>query len=260
MTIEVIMAQGVATDALGRAMYALISSRDGISARDIARALGVTRREVNQRLYTYPFIRDLCFRDDAYRWYGSIRQAVPHVGLGEYCGWYGTVREFMRQEEDTWFDELCLGCQRIGRSLSDTRGLFHSFRDCRQTMRELFEALGEFGVSCDVWELAFELRIRRAKWVRIYADVLVVTPTHAFSLEFKMKDTIDEDEVAQAAKYVPFLEVVLGDSVDVVAALVLTRAHDLYDHAPLAHSTAEVPVASADMLFNVFDEYLGFLA
>lgn len=248
-----------ATDALGRAMYGLISAHDGISARQIARELGVARKEVNQRLYTFPFIRDLCFRDDDYLWYGSIRQAFPHEGLSEFCGWYGTVGRFRAQDEDAWLDELRMGCARIGRSLNDTRGLTHSFLDCRQTMRELFDVLRDFDVDCDEWEVAFELRIKRARWVRIYADVLVITPSHAFSLEFKMKDEADPAEVLQAAKYVPYLEVVLGMRVDVVAALVLTRANDLFCHVPLGEGDAELPVASADMLFNVFDEYLGFL-
>ncbi|MBR3226057.1 MAG: hypothetical protein IKF78_12120 [Atopobiaceae bacterium] len=248
------------TDALGRAMYELICSRDGVSARDIARTLGVTRKEVNQRLYTYPFIRDLCFRDEDYLWYGTIGQGTPHVGLREYCGWYATVREFMACDEDGWLDELKEGCVRIGRSLNDTRGLIHSFLDCRSTMRELFDTLRSFGVDCGGWEIAFEMRIKRAKWIRIYADVLVITPTHAFTLEFKMKDAIDSEEVAQAAKYVPYLEVVLGSRVNVVAALVLTRARELFCHEPLGRTDAEVTVASRDMLFNVFDEYLGFLA
>ncbi len=253
------MARRTATDALGRAMYAFICAHDGVTARQIAHALGVSRKEVNQRLYTYPFIRDLCFCDDAYRWYGVIQQKIPHEGLREYSGWYGTVREFMRQDEDAWLEELRQGCVRIGRNLNNTRGLIHSFCDCRATMRELFCALRDFGVACEAWELVFELRIKRAKWVRIYADVLVVTPTHAFSLEFKMKDVVDAAEVAQAAKYVPYLEVVLGNTSNVIGALVLTRARDLYCHEPLEHTDAELPVASADMLFNVFDEYLGFL-
>ena len=246
-------------NALGRSMYALICAHDGIRAREIARELGVSRKEVNRQLYRYPFIRDLCYHDDEYLWYGTIQQAFPHVGLREYCGWYGTMHEFCALGENLWLDELRLGCMRVGRNLNDTRGLIHSFTDCRQTMRELVCALHDFGVDCDGWEIAFELRIKLAKWVRIYADVLVVTPTHAFSLEFKMKDAIEDEEVRQAAKYVPYLEVVMGARVDVVGALVLTRARDLYTHAQLGETTAEVPVASADMLFNVFDEYLGFL-
>lgn len=241
-------------------MYALICAHEGIRARDIARELGVSRKEVNQQLYTYPFIRDLCYRDDEYLWYGTIQQAVPHVGLREYCGWYGTMREFCALDQESWLDELRQGCLQVGRNLNDTRGLIHSFTDCRATMLELACALRDFGVECDGWEIAFELRIKRAKWVRIYADVLVITPTHAFSLEFKMKDVIEKDEVEQAAKYVPYLEVILGDAVNVVGALVLTRASDLFTHARLGNTTAEVPVSSADMLFNVFDEYLGFLS
>ena len=259
-----------ATDALGRAMYQLICSRDGITAREMARRLGVDRKTCNQRLYTYPFIRDLCYHDDDYCWHGLIQQRTPHEGLFEFSGWYGTVAEFMAQGEEAWLDELRAGCERIGRSLNDTRGLIHSFRDCRAVMRETFAALSDFGVRCDGWELCFELRIRRAKWVRIYADVLVIVPGrpgepgrrgesgYAFSLEFKMKDVVDPGEVAQAAKYVPYLEVVLGDAVNVVPALVLTRAHDLYAHEELTDG-GELPVASGDALFNVFDEYLGFL-
>ena len=254
------MARRDATDDLGRAMYACICAHDGISARQIARLVGAERKEVNRRLYTYPFIRDLCFRDEDYLWYATIQQAFPHEGLREYCGWYGLVQEFTAMDEESWLDELKLGCVRVGRNLNDARGLIHSFLDCRATMMELFDALRSFDVRCEEWEIAFELRIKRAKWIRIYADVLVITPSHAFSLEFKMKDVVDPNEVLQTAKYVPYLEVVLGDKLDVVCALVLTRASELFDHVPLGKSDADVPVASADMLFNVFDEYLGFLA
>ena len=253
-----------ATDALGRSLYSLICSRDGITAREMACVLGVERKAINQRLYTYPFIRDLCYHDEEYRWHGLIRQRTPHEGLYEYSGWYGTAAEFMLLDEATWLEELRAGCARIGRSLNDTRGLIHSFRDCRQVMRETFAALADFDVACDGWELAFELRIKRAKWVRIYADVLVIVPegpsvpSYAFSLEFKMKGAIDPSEVAQAAKYVPYLEVVLGPRTNVVPALVLTQAQDRYEHVGLAGG-GELPVASGDMLFNVFDEYLGFL-
>ena len=258
------MSRRDATDALGRTMYQLICSCDGITAREMARRLGVDRTTCNQRLYTYPFIRDLCYHDEDYRWHGLIQQRVPHEGLFDFSGWYGRVCEFLALSEEQWLDELCSGCARIGRSLNDTRGLIHSFCDCRTTMRDAFAALEDFGVACNDWELCFELRIRRAKWVRIYADVLVLVPAtartsaYAFSLEFKMKDAIEAGEVAQAAKYVPYLEVVLGSEVNVVPALVLTRAHDLYTHEPLDDG-GELPVVSGDMLFNVFDEYLGFL-
>ena len=252
------------TDALGRALYELICSHDGITARQMAKQLGVERKAVNQRLYTYPLIRDLCYHDEDYLWYGVIQQQTPHIGLGDYAGWYGYVDEFLGQTKDEWLAELRAGCARIGRNLNDTRGLLHSFVDCRATMRETFAALTDFGMDVRSWELAFELRIRRAKWVRIYADVLVIVPGeheapgYAFSLEFKMKDAIEVGEVAQAAKYVPYLEVIMGSAVNVVPALVLTRAHDLYVHEPLEDG-GELPVVSGDMLFNVFDEYLAFL-
>ena len=247
-------------DAHERAIYSLICSRDGIKARDIASELRIPRKTVNQYLYDSPFIPDLCFRDDDFRWYGTIRQGTPHAGIELFSGWYGSAAQLLSQDEDSWLDELEDGCRRIGRNLNDTRGLVHSFLDTRSTMRELFRTLGEFGVACDGWETCFELRIRRAHRIRIYTDVLVICPRYAFALEFKMKDAIEQQEVQQAAKYAPYLEVILGPEVDVVPALVLTRASDLYCHQRLAADTAEIAVASADMLFNVFDEYLGFLA
>lgn len=246
-------------DELGNKAYELICSRDGITAREIARELGVDRTEVNRCLYRYPFISDLCYHDDAYRWHGYIRQASPHEGLRDYSGWYGFVREFMEQDESAWLAELQDGCRRIGRNLNDTRGLLHSFADTREVMRGLFSDLVDFGVQGDAWEISFELRIRRAKWVRIYADVLVITPDAAFSLEFKMKDVIDPAEVDQAVKYVPYLEVVLGPRLPVVPALVLTRALDLFEYAQSSTGN-DVAVASPDLLFNVLDEQLGFLA
>jgi hypothetical protein len=74
-----------------------------------------------------------------------------------------------------------------------------------------------------------------------------------------MKDKIDEEEVKQAAKYSPYLEVLFGPDYEVIPVLVLTRAEDLYTYTSLPGTTAEIPVCSGDMLFNVFDEYMGFL-
>lgn len=243
---------------LGRAVYSIVCSRDGVTAREIAHELGIERKEVNQLLYTYPFLRDFCYRDEAYRWHGLIRQGFPHEGLGDYCGWYGLVSGFRAQREGEWLAELERGCRRIGRNLNDTRGLVHSFTDTREVMLGLFEDLEGFGLDCSSWEIAFELRIKRAKWVRIYSDVLVMTPDRAFSLEFKMKDAGDQLEVDQAAKYVPYLEVILGLQVEVAPSLVLTRAADLFDHVSSSDGV-QVAVASPEMLFNVFDEGLRFL-
>ena len=240
---------------LEQKVYSLITSRDGIKAREIARILGADRSEVNRCLYTYPFIHDLCVRDQDYYWHGLIRQARPHSGLGDFCGWYGLVREFRGQSEEEWFVAMTEGCSRIGRNLNDTRGLFHSFRDTRQVMLDLFADMK--GINTDEWELCFELRIRRSRYIRIYADVLVFTEDRCFSLEFKMKDEILEEELLQAGKYVPYLEVILGRDYDVIPALVLTRAEDLYRYVQLPGSTAEIPVLSGDMLFNLFDEYIG---
>ena len=124
-------------------------------------------------------------------------------------------------------------------------------------MQALFDDLQ--GVYQPDWELGFELRIKRARYIRIYADVLVITETRVFALEFKMKDTIQPEEVMQAAKYVEFLEVLFGPDYDVIPALVLTRARDLYTHTPIPGTDGVLPVCAGDMLFNLFDEYMGFL-
>jgi hypothetical protein len=92
------------------------------------------------------------------------------------------------------------------------------------------------------------------------ADVLVITEDRVFSLEFKMKDKVDPDEVSQAAKYLPYLEIVFGTDYEVIPALVLTTASELFEFASIGKSDFILPVCSGDMLFNVFDEYLGFLS
>ena len=74
-----------------------------------------------------------------------------------------------------------------------------------------------------------------------------------------MKDTAAPKEVAQAAKYVPYLEIVFGPEYEVIPALVLTAAQEMFDFVPIGNSDAILPVCSGNMLFNVFDEYLGFL-
>lgn len=245
------------TDMLERSIYAAICSHDGIKAKDIGKLTAADKKTINQYLYKAPFMRELCYRDGAYQWHGLIRQDRPHVGLGDFCAYYGSVGEFLELSEEEWFDSMLEGCRRIGRNLNDTRGLFHSFKDCRQVMAALFADLDD--AMDPKWEICFELRINRARYIRIYADVLVITEDKVFSLEFKMKDKIEPEEICQAAKYTEYLEVLFGPSYDVIPALVLTRAHDLYRYERLDDRGGEIPVCSGDMLFNLFDEYIGFL-
>ena len=218
-------------DIIERDIHALIASGDGIKAREIAKKLNKDRSTVNHYLYNSPYMKDLCYRDENYEWYGLIRQSRPHVGLGDYSGYYGTVAEFLELTEDEWFE----------------------------VMKNLFADLSDADVKFDDWEILFELRIKKSRYIRIYADVLVITENYVFSLEFKMNDKILEEEMSQAAKYSPYLEVLFGPQYEVIPVLVLTKAEDLYQYAELPGTTAELPVCSGDMLFNIFDEYLGFL-
>ncbi len=243
-----------------RKIYAVISRHEGLKARDIADSLNLSRTEVNRELYNSPLMRELCYQDDAYRWHAVIRSSFPHEGLYEFSGWYGLIREFLSLSEEEWLADLTEGCRRIGRSLNDTRGLFHSFLDCRQTILTLCEDLSSMtdGSFTD-WELVFEFRLKRGRRIRIYADVLIITRQKVFSLEFKMKKKVLQEEVLQAAKYVPYLEIVFGPRYDILPALVLTGAADIFDFVSIGNSEGELPVCSGDMLFNVLNEYMGFL-
>lgn len=245
------------TELLEREIYSAICRSEGIKAKEIAELVGADRTAVNRILYNSPFMHELCYQDDAYRWHGLIRQARPHLGLRGFCGYYGRADEFLALSEEEWFDALLDGCKNIGRNLNDTRGLFHSFKDCRAVMLQLFSDLE--GVYSPDWEIVFELRIKRARYIRIYADVLLITENKVFSLEFKMKDKIDPEEVLQAAKYCEYLEVLFGSAYDVIPCLVLTKAAETYTYAPLGSTDAVIPVCSGDMLFNIIDEYIGFL-
>ncbi len=243
-----------------RAVYALISRNEGLKAREIAAKLNMDRTAVNRLLVSSALMREMCYQDRDYRWHALIRQTAVHEGLYEFSGWYGTVREFMETPAKAWMAQLQEGCRRIGRNLNDTRGLIHSFADCGETMRNLFRDLEQMTAGgFDSWELAFEFRLNRARMIRIYADVLLITRERVFSLEFKMKNIIDPDEVLQAAKYAPYLEVVFGDHYDIIPALVLTGATDLFEFVPVGREDAEIAVCSGDMLFNVMNEYMGFL-
>ena len=75
----------------------------------------------------------------------------------------------------------------------------------------------------------------------------------------KMKSDPEYDEVLQAAKYCPYLEIMFGPDYEVIPVLVLTKAADRFDFLPIGQADAVLPVCSGDMLFNVFNEYLGFL-
>ncbi len=245
------------TDMLESGIYSVICSHDGIKAKDIGKSVSADRKTINQYLYKAPFMKELCYQDSDFKWHGLIRQSRPHTGMGDFCGYYGSVQEFLALNEEKWFEAMLSGCRNIGRNLNNTRGLFHSFRDCREVMVQLLKDLE--GVYRPDWEIAFELRINRARYIRIYADVLVITEDKAFSLEFKMKDKIEAEEIQQAAKYTEYLEVLLGSGYDVIPCLVLTKADDLYVHKPLGKGDALIPVCSGNMLFNLFDEYIGFL-
>ena len=240
-----------------RNIYSFICNNDGVKASEISSRLGIEKKVVNQMLYNSPYMHDLCYVDGRYRWHGLVRQTRPHYGIGEFSGYYSTVKEFMDLDERTWLESLKHGCEQIGRNLNDTRGLIHSFLDARATMRALFDDLEE--IPTDDWEIVFELRIKRARHIRIYADVLVITDNRAFSLEFKMKNIIDPEEVLQTVKYTKYIEILFGMEYDVIPALVLTGNSDLYTYVPIGNTSAELPVCSGDMLFNLFDEYLGFL-
>ena len=245
---------------LERAVCAVICRSDGIRAREIAKQLSLDHQTVNSLLYSSPLMRELCWQDRDYRWHGLVRQKRPHIGLQEFSGYYGSVGEFVALSEEEWMAAMTEGCTNVGRSLSDTRGLLHSFRDCREQMQGLFSDLREMlGESCLDWEIAFELRLKRSRHVRIYADVLVITENRVFSLEFKMKRAVDPGEVLQAAKYCPYLEILFGPQYEVIPVLVLTGASELFDFAKIGSQDMVLPVCSGDMLFNVFDEYLHFL-
>lgn len=244
-----------------KAVYSLISVNDGLKAKEIASLLSMERKQVNHLLFSSPLMHELCFQDMNFRWHALIRQAPVHEGLYEFSGWYGTVREFMNTAEEDWLSSLQDGCRRIGRNLNDQRGLIHSFLDCRQVMLSLFRDFSDMMDSSFLdWEIVFELRLNRSRMIRIYSDVLVITPGRVFSLEFKMKKAPDPDEVFQAAKYIPFLELIFGSSCDAVPALVLTAASDYFEFVPIGGTDMILPAASGDMLFNVFNEYMGFLS
>ena len=238
-------------DIIERDIFSVICRNDGIKAKSIAKEIGKERSVVNHYLYRSAFIKDLCYRDDNYMWHGLIRQTRPHTGLSDYCGYHGNVADFIKMPYDEWFEYMKSGCMSIGRNLNDTRGLFHSFSDTHDVMVNLFSDLDCIDYSG--WEIVFELRIKKSKHIRI-----IQLDANGKLLEFKMNDKILDADVSQAAKYNEYLEVLFGPEYEVISALVLTRAEDLYTYVPVGRTTAEIAVCSGDMLFNVFNEYLGF--
>lgn len=243
-----------------REICAVVCAHDGIKAREIAKELGLDRLTVNHILFRSPLMKELCWQDRQYRWHGIVRQTRPHTGLEEFAAYTDSVRAFLALDEEAWMEQMTAGCVNIGRNVNDTRGLLHSFRDCREQMIALFADLRQMlGESCLGWEIAFELRLKRSRHVRIYADVLVITEDRVFSLEFKMKDSVEPEEVLQAAKYAPYLEIVFGKDYEIIPVLVLTKGRELFTFAAIGETDRVLPVCSGDMLFNVFDEYIGFL-
>ena len=247
---------------LEKEIYGIICRKDGIKASEIARLLGAQRHEVNVCLYRSALMREFCYKDEKDYWYGLIRHRRPFSALYDFSGWYGTVREFLMLDEEHFMNELTEGCQRIGRVLNDTRGVLHSFRDCREVMVSLFRDMKEMSDEpFDDWEIAFEVRFNRARYIRVYADVLLICDGHVFSLEFKMKNEVLQEDLEQSVKYVPYLQVLFGEAFTVTPALVLTGAEGIYEHVTVecAGERQDGIICSRDLLFNVPDEQLRFL-
>ena len=51
-----------------------------------------------------------------------------------------------------------------------------------------------------------------------------------------------------------------GPHYEVIPVLVLTTASDFFMFFPVGETDTVLPVCSGDMLFNVFNEYIGFLS
>ncbi len=239
-------------------IYSIICSNEGTKAKEIGKRAGEPRNIINHYLYSSPYMKELCFRDREYYWHGLIRQSVPHYGIDEFSGYYSWVKEFLDMDFEDFFEQLKKGCLNIGRNLNDTRGLFHSFEDTYNVMQNLFGDLLGAGIAGNVWdkwEILFELRIKKARTIRIYADVILITDKKIFSLEFKMKNMQEEEDIIQAAKYCEYLEVLFGPEYDVIPALVLTKGEKIYEEALLPGTTAVVPVCSGDRLYDLVKEY-----
>ena len=69
--------------------------------------------------------------------YKLLLRRLPEAG-------YGMIGiELPGHGTEEWLSRLMEGCTNIGRNLNDTRGLFHSFRDCREQMRRIFDDMVE---------------------------------------------------------------------------------------------------------------------
>jgi len=243
-----------------RDIYSVICSHKGIKAKEIAALTLCERKTVNHWLYASPLLKELCYQDRDSCWHGLITQDFPHRGLEEFSGFYSRVGEFLECGEEEWLQKLLEGCDRIGRNTNNTRGLLHSFRDEYAVMRSLFESLSDFGVEgFEDWELVFELRIKKSRYIRIYADVLLISPGYVFTLEFKMKDKLNPEELEQAFKYCRYQDVIFGSGCEIVPVLVLTGAKELFESENSTLADGAVHVCSGDMLFNVIDNYYNFL-
>ena len=64
---------------------------------------------------------------------------------------------------------------------------------------------------------------------------------------------------SQVVILIPYLEIVFGPEYEVIPVLVLKKKTDYFEFVPVGETDAVLPVCSGDMLFNAFDEYLGFL-
>lgn len=235
-----------------RSIYNIIRDSYGISARDIARALGVTSKEVNRRL-TYGDLAAACRKIDERHWVLVTDRDRPHIDLKSRSTFYSIILEFCRTPYEAWFQSMQKGYMRMRRPFSDARGLYNSMQDTYEVLQAAFAALDR---KLEKSEVFFEFNpVLQGR--RQYIDVLIIIGRTVFVMEFKMLGTVLEKYKKQTAKYVPNIkEMFRGQGMTVVPILVLTRAEGMNEVIEMQGAVRRIYACSGDMLATVMASFL----
>ena len=114
------------------------------------------------------------------------------------CGWFGTVRRFLRTPEKVWLDRLGVhhtACMNMGPS----RLQKEAWVNCYAILRGQLTTLVENHHPCSDWCLFFEYELPRERGRR--PDLVVLAGAKILVLEFKDSDTALQSHIDQVAAY-----------------------------------------------------------
>ncbi len=166
--------------------------------------------------------------------------------LSKYCGWYGTIDEFLEVDKSSWLKSLQSYHFDVMNEFASSSQV-RAWQNCYNVLKKEFEQLASASKKDYV---IFEYELPRERGRR--PDVIVLSNNCVIVFEFKDKNIIQKADIDQTKAYARDLSNYHQEShnKNVIPFLVLTKANELFDEVNT------VSVISPDHLYDSYQELL----